>query len=172
MTDYMGIAIKPETQRLVFIDKNGCISAEARHGDELRFAYPVPYSMVYPKYEDSVLVGRLPLSSTLPDLKIDSFTTGRPEEFRSALGFANAETAPCRPTIALWSALKNRAFSAFELLYGGQDLNVTFGVNKWLGCTGKAGIDPDTKISLCQPGMGMKFKRNCHTTGWALLNEE
>ena len=36
---YIAAAIKKETQCLIFIDKSGGVSAEARHGDEIRFKY-------------------------------------------------------------------------------------------------------------------------------------
>ena len=121
---------------------------------------------------ESVKIGRLPLTATLPDMRIEGFTTGRPEEFRAALGFTCPETAPTRPTVALWTAIKKRTFSAFELVFSGPDLDVSFETSKWLGCSEAPSIAPDTVVTLRQPGIDLLFKRNCHTTGWVIMKEE
>ena len=170
--NYIAAAIKKETQRLIFIDKSGGVSAEARHGDEIWFKYKEPYSCAYPKIGESVKISRLPPSATLPDMKIESFNTGRPEEFKAALGFTSPETSPSRPTVALWTAVKKRSFSAFELVFSGPDLNVSFEMSKWLGCFEVPSAAPETVVSLRQPGTGLIFKRNCHTTGWVDITEE
>ena len=45
-------------------------------------------------------------------------------------------------------------------------------MSRWLGLEDKAQGSPETKISLKQSGLGLRFKRNCHTTEWVLINEE
>ena len=127
MNDFIAVALKASTSRLVFINKTGEISAEAGNGDVLRFCYPRPYSLVYPKLQETVPVSRLPITAALPSSKIESLATGRPEEFLVSLGYSSPSSAPSVPTVALWTSIQNKAFTSYEIIYGGPDLEVIVG---------------------------------------------
>ena len=125
MKEYLAVALKPTTSQLVYIDKEGRVSAEATDGDMLRICYHKPYTTVFPEYDTTVPVARLPISATMPSSKIEAMATGKPEAFAAALGFADPSTAPPVPTIALWTSIQNKAFVSYELVYGGPDLEVS-----------------------------------------------
>ena len=101
MNDFVAVALKASTSRLVFINKAGKISAEAWDGDAFRFCYPRPYSLVYPKFQETVPVGRLLITAAPPSAKIESLATGRPEESLVLLGYSSPPTAPPVPMVAL-----------------------------------------------------------------------
>ena len=124
MKEYLAVALKPTTSQIVFIDKEGRVSAKARDGEALRMCYPQPYNMVYPEYDTTVPVGRLPLAAMMPSFRIDGMVTGKPEAFTASLGYADISTAPPVPTVALWTSIQNRAFVSYELVYGGPDIEV------------------------------------------------
>ena len=79
MSDYLGVAIRPDIARFMYTDKNSKASSEAMDGIELRFNEKRPYDTKFPSREESVVVLRLPISVTLPANKINSMSMGKQE---------------------------------------------------------------------------------------------
>ena len=50
-----------------------------------------PFDSRYANYEESVSIGMLPISVTMPEMVIGSMDRGSVEEFRVALGITDAE---------------------------------------------------------------------------------
>ena len=171
MSDYLGVAIRPDVARLMYTNKNSEASSEAMDGIELRFNEKRPYDTRFPSREESVVVQRLPISATLPANKINSMSTGKQEQFAVSLGFKTPEASPSRPTIALWASLKSKRISSWEYLYGGPDLNVFFKMDRWLGKDGRAQGSQDTLISLTQPASSLRFNKKSNVSSWQLIQE-
>ena len=169
--EYHGLAIKPETGRLIVLNKNAEVSSEAQDGRELRFNTKRPFDLKFPEIKESVIVQRLPVSAILPDWKINGLATGKQEEFRVALGFTSKEASPLVHTIAVWAAMKSKKVVQFEFLLGGPDLNVFFPMSKFLGLDGRSQGSKDTIVSLTQPASSLKFIKKSNVTEWRLIQE-
>ena len=169
--DFTAVAIKSDTARLVFINRENKVSPEAENGATLRMNYLRPYDTKYPEWNDTVPVARLPLAAMIPQSRISAMVTGKVEEYAASLGFASPGTSPVSPCVAVWMVMKGRVVSSFEVLYGGQDLEVIFPMSKWMGVDRK-NQNPDTMVSLTQKANDLKFRANGHITNWELIQEK
>ena len=168
--NYLVMALKPETLLPIFVNKSGEVAGEAADGAEIRFNYLRPFEAKYVKVDDSVIIDRLPLAAMIPDWRINSLATGKVEMFAKSLGFSDAQAAPLKPTIAIWSQIMGQTFS-FELVYGGPNLEILFPMSKWLGAHKRAQGGPDTIISACQPASTIRFRKKSTVTDWNLIQE-
>ena len=169
--DYQSLVFRPETGRIMIMNHAGEVSSEAKDGVELRFNQQRPFDTKFPSIDSSVVIQRLPVSAVLPDWKINGMVTGKPEEFRVALGFTSKETSPLVPTVAIWASVKSKKMTNYELILGGPDLNVFFPMSKFLGLDGKSQGSMDTIISLTQPTASLRFIKRNSVTEWNLIQE-
>ena len=169
--DHLLLVIKQDTGRCAFYNKKGEVSPEAEDGKEIRIRYERPYDAKFSKHDDSSLVERLPLAATIPEKIIFGMDKGRPEEFRLALGFASADTAPPDPTVAIWARLKGKKLADHEFIIGGPEQHIYFPMSRFLGKDGRDQGTPDTVISCVQRLEDIRFMKNSNVSEWELLHE-
>ena len=164
---HITMALKPETLRPTFMNKLKEISMDAPDGAEIRFNYQHPYDSKFAKVEDSVIIDRLPITALMSDQKINSFATGKVEEFAAKIGLFETED----PTVALWVQILGTTFS-FEFVYGGNDIEILFPMSKWMGSHGRDQGCPETLISARQISSSIRFKKKNNVSDWVLIQEK
>ena len=78
---YLPIWLNETTSQLVFVNHLGEVANKAKSGDELKFDYTSPTTIAPVKPENATVIGRLPLTATIPSPKIGMWVAGPVEEF-------------------------------------------------------------------------------------------
>ena len=166
------MCLSKETGRAVYVNKEGGVSSYATAGMAIRMNIRRPFDIKFAKLEETAEVVQLPPTAALPAQKVARLAVGGPEEQAANIGFTHPDCVPDTGTAAVWLAFgKDSTLSAFQLLYGGPELKVSFPFAKMLGMDGKVGARPDCVISATQAPSAIMFRRNSNVCPWSLLKD-
>ena len=117
--NYVTLAIRRESGRLVFINQSKLISDKCPENVKVLVNRWDPLSLTIASGEHSVGVQAVDMKCEVPDPRVLSMITGAPEEFRVGVGYTDPEFTPSSTSLALWLNFKNGAPRTYEILVGG-----------------------------------------------------